>query len=108
MVIKESQANPELEGPMDRTVIGKLAGQLIPLGAAAQAGNDRIQGRPGVNVLAPSALGRVIFVQQRLDLLPQVLRHSLDRRQLVGLRPFAVYRHLLKHQGCRSVYHLLF
>src|SRR5712691_11710172 len=69
-LIEDPPTAPALKGPMDRAVVRELLGQVIPLDPTAQSINDRVEGAPGINAFAPPGTGRVVLVQQRLDLLP--------------------------------------
>src|SRR5262245_9711253 len=64
-------------------VVAKWLGQLVPLAAGAQAEDDAIQHLAQIHSPMPFGLGRTVFVQNRLDKQPDVIRSFLDGRLLL-------------------------
>jgi hypothetical protein len=82
--LEDAAAAPPLEPAMDRAVIAKAFGQLVPLAAGAEAEDDPIERLPPVDA-RPAAValrrGRGILQEDRLDPLPEGLGNFPDRLQ---------------------------
>jgi hypothetical protein len=70
--LEDAVSAPALEPTMNRTIVAKMLGQLVPLTAAAEAENDAIDGFSPVDSRAPSLGVRRwrIFPKKRLNSLP--------------------------------------
>ena len=91
--IEDAPGDPPLEGPMGRAVAGKLGRELVPLDPAAQAVDDRIQRRPGVDPGTARARGRIKLSEHGSDPLPQRIGDAPDRGQCLCDAPLS--RHWL-------------
>src|SRR5215204_1303408 len=78
--IEDPQPDPALESTMNGGIVGKLCGQPVPLTAASQPKDDRVKGGALVHPRAPGPLRWVMLGKDRLDLLPQLIRHAPNRR----------------------------
>src|SRR6266849_6729398 len=62
--------DPPLERAMDRTVVGKRLGELIPLTAAPHPEDDRVQRTTRIDAFATGPPGRIVFGQDRFYDVP--------------------------------------
>src|SRR5262249_56643048 len=77
---------PALDPVGDRALGAELAGELLPLPAAAQAEDDPVERRPPVGVPPPGRLAGPELPEDGKDLLPQGIRDLPDGPQRLGLR----------------------
>src|SRR6202012_154314 len=71
---KHALFNPAFKGAMNRGIVTKLPGQMVPLAAAAKAVDDAVERLSRVNTLASGPLGRVQFLDDRADqVVPEVI-----------------------------------
>jgi hypothetical protein len=66
---------------MDRTVVGEIFGQPVPLTAASHTKNYRIHRRSLVDSTAPGVFGRIEFPDNWFYVVPQFFRHMPNCRQ---------------------------
>ena len=71
----QPNALPPLKGAVDRAVVSERLGQLVPLASRAQPKDDPVEHLPGVCSLTSPVFRRVKLPDQRLDLLPKVVRY---------------------------------
>src|SRR5215218_3664016 len=76
--IQHAKLDPPLQGAMHRRVVGQLLWQTVPLATTSHPEDDRIEGFTPVYAWTAGAFWRVVFFEDRLDDLPQLVRHSPD------------------------------
>src|SRR5512135_1236876 len=92
---EDTPLNPPLEPLVDGTLGAEPLGQLAPLAAAAHPEDDPIEHLPPVGDLAPGGFLGPELPQDRLDLLPELVRDLPDCSQRRASRfpgPFAGHR----------------
>jgi len=82
---QETALAPPLEVPVHRAIVAKLRGQLVPLAASAQTEDDAIEDAPEIHPPMPRGLGRIVFIQNRLEKRPDVIGNFPDGRLLPSL-----------------------
>ena len=60
---------------MHGAVVAELLGQLVPWAAGAQAEDDAIEHPAQIDPPMPLGLGRIDFIEDRLDERPDIIRH---------------------------------
>jgi hypothetical protein len=76
--VENTTLRPSLKCSMNRTVVWKIFGQLIPLTAASHTKDYRIQSSSLVDTFASSMLWRVEFSDYWFYVVPQFFRHVPD------------------------------
>jgi len=74
-LVEQPALRPSLKSAMNRTVVGKIFGQLIPLAAASHTKDYRIQCTPQIDAFATCAFGRIEFPYNWFYVVPQFFRH---------------------------------
>jgi hypothetical protein len=74
-LVEQAALRPSLKSAMNRAVVRKIPGQLIPLAAASHAKDDRIQRTPRVDAFSPRVFGRIEFPDHWFYVVPQFFRH---------------------------------
>jgi hypothetical protein len=73
---------PLLEMPVHCAVVAQPLRQLIPLATSAQTENDAIEDAPKIHPPMALGLGRIVFIQNRLNKRPDIIGNFPDGRQL--------------------------
>jgi hypothetical protein len=71
---------PLLEVPVHGAVVAKRLGQVVPLAAGPQPEDDAIEDAPEIHPPMPLGLGKIVFVQNRLDKRPDLIGNLPDGR----------------------------
>jgi len=90
-LVEQTTLRPSLKCSMNRTVVGEIFGQLVPLTAAAHTKNYRIHRCSLVDSTASGVLGRVEFPDNWFYAVPQFFRHVPNCRQRLY---FTFFSHL--------------
>jgi hypothetical protein len=90
-LVEQTALCPSLKRSVNRTVVGEIFGQPVPLTAAAHTKNYRIHRRSLVDSTASSVFGRVEFPDNWFYGVPQFFRHMPNRWQRLY---FTFFSHL--------------
>ncbi len=73
-LLENAHFNPVLEGPVDGVVVSEFLWPPIPVAPSAHPKDDAVQDAPGINPLATCILGRDHFQNDRMNLIPEIVR----------------------------------
>jgi hypothetical protein len=82
---KQVEGLPTLERAMERTVIPKRFGQMVPLAAGAPTIENAVQGFAGIGSRTPGQFGWVAFGDEGLHRFPQAIGNVPEGRQRLAL-----------------------
>src|SRR5437867_554784 len=101
--LQHAIGDPALEGAMNRSIVSKLFGQMVPLASAAHLINDAVQRLALVDARPAGVRLGIEFVQGwNNDLVPEFVGTIPDRRQRFH-RSFASCHPWLLERGCRRI-----
>jgi hypothetical protein len=104
--VEQSAAYPSLESAVNRTVVRKPFGQLVPLAASSHTKDYCIEYTSRVHTLASCMLRRIEFSDNWFYVVPQFIRHAPNCRQRLYLTFFShlCILSMRLHRCYRSLY----